>query len=136
MRILQRFLAVAGVFLACSDPFTPTVENVAGTYTLERLTEFHGTVGATNWVPRGGTMTITLETNGTTTGRLFLPGADESGADFDVDMAGTWTLIDGIVVFNQSADSFVRDARWVARRSRITGDHTLGDDRVIAVLSK
>ena len=96
-------LAVAAV-VACSDPFTPTIENVAGTYRLARLTAIYGTASM-EWVARGGTLTITLEANGTTTGRLFLLGADESGADFDVDMAGTWTLVDGVVVFNQGADS-------------------------------
>ena len=134
MKRLAGFLVVAATVLACSDPFTPTIENVAGTYSLARLTAIYGSA-STEWVARGGTMTITLDTNGTTPGRLFLPGADESGADFDVDMAGTWTL-DGVVVFNQSADSFVRDAQWIVQRSRLTGDHTVGDDRVIAVLTK
>ncbi len=131
-----RLLIVGAAALACSDPFSPTLENVAGTYSLARLTEVHGTAGSTNWAAAGATLTITLQTNGTTTGRLFIPGADESGADFDVDMLGTWTLTDGVVAFTQTGDSFVRDMTWRPFRNRLTGDETFGDDRIIVALTK
>ena len=40
----------------------------------------------------GSTVAITLATNGTTTGRLFVPGGADDGSDLDGDLAGTWTL--------------------------------------------
>jgi len=120
---------------ACSDAFAPTTESVAGDYRLQWLISVNGGHGI-NWGPRGATLNISLAPNGTTSGRLFIPGSDEDGSDFDVDMAGTWTLTGDTVRFSQTADSFVRDMAWIAGENVLSGDHTLGDDRVVAAVMK
>jgi hypothetical protein len=134
MRTMLSVLTVVAV-VACSDSFTPTIDNVAGDYSLERLTVIENS-STTDWVAAGATLTISLDTNGTTTGHLFVPGGAAGGGDFDADLAGTWTLTDGIVEFNQTADSFVRDMAFSARENRLAGDETFSGTRVIAVLTK
>jgi len=79
---------------------------------------------------------MSLAANGTTTGHLFLPGADTGGADFNADMAGTWMLSGDTIQFDQTADSFVRDMPFLAGENRLTGDHTFGGVRVRLVLTK
>ena len=127
-------LVVAALF-ACSDSFSPTIENVAGDYRLASLVSLNGG-HRIDWGLRGATFSISLAPDGTTSGRLFIPGSNEDGSDFDVDMAGTWTLSGDTVRFTQTADSFVRDMAFIAHENRLRGDHTVGDDRVIASIAK
>lgn len=58
----------------------------------------------------GASLTVVLNQDGTTTGRLLAPGLGENGADVDEDLAGTWTLEGSTVTFDQSGDTFIRDA--------------------------
>ncbi len=134
MRLRPSLVAVAAV-VACSDSFSPTVDNVAGGYVLNTLVTTE-TAGTTDWRARGATFTITLATNGTTTGHLFIPGAGAGGGDFNADMAGTWTLTGSTVEFAQTADSFVRDMAFKAAENRLTGDETFSGTRVRVVLTK
>jgi len=135
IRHVQIALCLILTLAACDNPFSPTNENVAGTYTLLRLVSVTGG-HVTDWRPRGATFSISLAPNGSTTGQLFIPGADESGADFSVDMTGTWTLSGDTVRFTQTADSFVRDMTFIAHENWLGGDYTSGDDRVIAAVAK
>jgi hypothetical protein len=123
-------LIVVAAAVACSDsPFTPTIENVAGDYDLQTLTTTD--LGPPrNWVAEGATLTMSLSADGTTAGRLFIPGADTGGTDLDADMAGTWTLSGDTVTFSQVADSFIRDMAFVARENRLVGDHAFGGSGV------
>lgn len=61
---------------------------------------------------------MTLNADGTTEGRLLGPSLGEGGQDLDVDLAGTWTLTDSIVTFDQQGDTFVRDVPFTAERNR------------------
>jgi hypothetical protein len=135
---VRTILAVAAAAaLACSDSFTPTAENVVGDYTLERLVTVTDTGGTYDWRAAGATLTISLDTNGTTTGHLFIPHGGEQGADLDADMAGTWTLTDGIVEFDQpNTDTFVRDYAFSAGKNRLTVDRTDPEGRFVVVLTK
>ena len=132
MRLTPTLLA-ATALVACSDSFAPTTENVAGDYVLQALVT-DDTSGTTDWKSAGATWTMTLTTNGITTGHLFIPGAGEGGSDVNADMAGTWTLSGDTVEFSQAADSFVRDMPFFARENRLTGDHTFGPTRVRLLL--
>ncbi|HJS43743.1 MAG TPA: hypothetical protein VJ755_09745 [Gemmatimonadales bacterium] len=140
MRLLLTLFTAAALvvsIVACSDSFSPTVENVAGDYSLARLTTVTDTGGTDEWVPAGAVITISLDTNGTTTGHLFIPHGGEQGADLDADMAGTWTLTNGIVEFDQpNADTFVRDWAFTAVKNRLSAEHSVPGLRVIVALAK
>jgi hypothetical protein len=135
---LARFLATAAatVTLACDDAFAPSMSNVSGTYTATTFTSTNG--GATtNHLAAGASLTITLLSNGTTTGRLFIPGAsEEGGGDLDADMAGTWTLNDSTVEFAQTADTFVRDMAFTASRDRLSSEETFGSYTIRVTITK
>jgi hypothetical protein len=107
---IASLLAVAAV-VACSDSFNPTIENVAGDYTLQTFMTTD-TAGTTDWRATGATLTLSLDTNRTASGHLHVPGGGEGGGDLDADMAGTWTLVGKSVTVDQTADTFVRDMTW------------------------
>ena len=79
---------------------------------------------------------MTLNQDGTTSGRLFAPGLGVGGTDFDIDLAGTWTLTDGTVTFDQTGDTFVRDVPFTAERNRLSGEGTFSGVTIRVVLTK
>jgi hypothetical protein len=54
----------------------------------------------------------------------------------DADMAGTWTLTSGIIEFDQTADTFVRDVPFRPSKNRLVVDLTSSQGRLIVVLTK
>ena len=128
MNQISRLLAVAVAALpaACThDSFTPNLSSVAGDYHLQALTVTD--IGSTrDWVAMGATMTITLAPNGTTTGHLFMPGADVGGSDLDVNLEGYWTVSGQSVEFIQLYYSFVQDVTFFATDKRLEGNHAFG----------
>ena len=82
------------------DSFSPSVENVAGTYSATTFT-LTSTAGPTNLLLLGATVSVTLAPDGTTSGHLHVPG-DDQGTDVDENLAGTWTLSGSTVTFSQS----------------------------------
>lgn len=135
-------LAAELLLIACGDdPAEPqlTREMVAGEYAAEQTlgaSTFTATQGGEtiDWLERGASLTITVATDGTTKGRLFVPGMD--GSDFDADLTGKWTLVGETVRFSHAADTFVRDMPSVVRDGRLEGDHTFGGTRIQVVLVK
>ena len=128
--------AVVSVSVACGDdPFVPTVDNVAGSYTVTTFTTTSGSV-TTDWLAAGASFTITLASNGTTTGRLFIPGGEEGGGDLDADMAGTWMLTGSTAEFGQAADTFVRDMPFTASANRLLGQASFSGTTIRVTLIK
>jgi len=139
-------MAICAAWACATEPQAPTTEQLAGQYragddsasdvlgVLEFTTMEDGVT--TDWVQRGAHLTIILSENGTVTGRLFVPGADEDGGDFDQPMDGTWTSEGAIVRLTQSADTFVRDVDWTWTGDRLTADHSFSDVRVSVVLER
>jgi hypothetical protein len=123
--------------LACggSESFTPTEETVAGTYQASAFTVTSG-VGTTDLLAAGATVDATLAPDGTTSGRLFVPGAGENGGDLDEDLTGTWTLAGQTVTFDQTADTFIRDAEFLAGRNTLTGEGTFSGVTIFLQLVK
>jgi hypothetical protein len=118
-------LLAAGLACGGSDSFTPTEETVAGTYEAGAftLTTFSGT---TDLLQAGATVDATLAPDGTTSGRIFVPGGDEDGGDLDQDLTGTWTLAGQTVTFDLTADTFIDEAEFTAGRNTLTGEDTVG----------
>jgi hypothetical protein len=131
---------------ACgTDPESPSPDQVSGQYVAgPRNAETLGVLEITtfndgeetDWLARGAELSMTLESNGTVSGRLFIPGADEDGGDFDEDLAGTWALTGNVVLFTQTADTFIRDGDWVWQNDRLVFDETFSDERVRVVMER
>jgi hypothetical protein len=133
-----RFCPAALVLLlACgdSDGFSPTEETVAGTYTAGTFT-ITSAVGPTDLLAAGATVDATLAADGTATGRLFVPVVVAGGEELDEDLTGTWTLSGDTVTFDQAADTFIRDAEFIAGRNTLTGEDTFGGVSVFLQLVK
>jgi hypothetical protein len=123
--------------LSCGgdDPFSPTVENVAGSYEATSLTGTQSGV-TVNLLSLGASVEMVLNVNGTTTGRVFAPGLDQGGQDLDVDLAGTWTLQGQTVTFSQAGDTFIRDVPFTVGRNRLQGEDTFSGVLVRLTLTK
>ena len=117
---------------ACSDPVTP--ESIAGTYEAGTFT-LSGQVSA-DVLAEGGSLTITLNADGTTSGSLLVPAALNEGVDFTADMAGTFSLVGDSLSFSQNADSFVRDMSWTVNGSDIEGSGTFSGTTIVVVLNR
>ena len=124
-----------GLVSCGADGFSPTVELVAGTYQATTFT-FNGGSGTTDLLATGASVTITLASDGTTSGRMVVPGVGAGGGDLDADLAGTWALTGVTVTFDQAADTFMRDVPFTAEPSRLRGEGTFGEEVVVLVLTK
>lgn len=131
---------------ACADddPLGPEDverEDVIGTYDATTFVATQGGVGV-NMLAVGADVEITLTASGTTSGRLFVPMADEGGGDLEANLAGTFTFDEGTrrVTFDQEADTFLRDLTLTAVRSGsrilLEGTETSGSTTVEIVLTR
>lgn len=129
-------LLLVALLPACSDnPFTPSIEDIAGTYHLTTLV-VRTPSDTTDYLAAGSTIDVTLNVNGTVMGSLHIVGGAEGGADLDADMAGTWLLLGTTVTFDQSADTFVRDVDFTATRDgRLVASWTDADATFSVALS-
>jgi hypothetical protein len=105
------------------------VEAVTGTYTATQLTTTEGGT-STNQLAAGASITLTLNANGTTSGRFIVPG------ELDADLTGTWTLSGTTVSLSHSADTFLTDTDFQVQGNRLVGDETFGSTRVQVTLTK
>ena len=130
-------LALVSVLAGCGDdaPFAPTTENVAGSYSATTFTVATAT-GTVDLLALGSEVDVTLSSDGTTTGRLFVPASGEVGEDVEADLTGTWALDGSTVTFDQEGDTFLRDVEFTATRNRLTADGTFGNETVRLVLAK
>jgi hypothetical protein len=110
IRLPVRRSAVLAALLAasaCSDLAGVRVGDVIGSYEATILVAEGQDVLAA-----GGSLTLSLEGNGLMSGTLNLP-ASVSGGPLDVDLSGTWSLVDRTVLLFQNSDTFVKQAVWV-----------------------
>jgi hypothetical protein len=136
-RLAHGLVALLLVLLAAcdGDPAAPTVEEVVGNYHATTLTtQEAGTT--TDHLAAGASITLTLNAGLTTAGRLFVPGGNEDGSDFDADLTGSWTLTGRTVNLEHATDTFLRDMPLIADGSRLTGQATFSGVTVRVVLSK
>jgi hypothetical protein len=125
-------LALAG----CGDDDDPTGPPAStGAYEATTWTVTEGGT-TTDVLAAGGSFAITLTSQGTTTGRLFVPAAVTGEGDFDADLTGTWTQRGAIVEFSHAADTFVRDMPFTVQGATLVGDHTFGGARIRVTLTR
>lgn len=128
-------LAVALGGCGDDDNFSPTVENVAGSYSAIELTVTNPE-GTLDLLDEGSQLTLILAPDGTTTGQLFIPDAGEEAGDLDADLTGTWALSGGTVTFDHEADTFINDLEFTAEEDRLTAEHAFNEESVRLVLAK
>lgn len=127
---LVSLLVLAG---GCEDPVDPTVEIVAGAY---EATAFTVRIGGANTdvLAAGGSIDLVLAMDGTTSGRLFIPGAAAGGVDIDQNLTGSWTLARRTVTLQLDGDVFLRDLPLEADGERLEGEGDFGGGSVRVVL--
>ncbi len=128
-------LALTITLAACGDDFSPTVENVAGSYSASTFT-YRTDAGTTDLLAAGAVVSIDLAEDGTTTGEIFVEDGGEGGGDLEADLAGTWTLEGSTVTFDQAADTFIRDLEFTADEDVLDGEDTFDDVTIRLVLTK
>jgi len=70
------------------------------------------TAGTVDWMSAGATLTLSLASNGTVAGHLFMPSAGESGADLDADNGGLMGARRRTRGDGTDGNTFVRDMTW------------------------
>ncbi len=115
-------LFLIALFAACDSPIALQQDPVVGSYVATTFTMNQG--GSTiDWLARGASLHITLASDRTTTGRLFVPGAEKDGSDLDADLTGTWSRTGTTVRFSHAADTFIRDAEFQVSPGRLVGGY-------------
>ena len=145
-RLPAALLAAALTLAACGDgptgaePQQLSMQKLAGSYEGFKYGEKRFTITengeTTDLIALGASFKIALAADGTTPGRLLIPGAGADGGDFDASMAGSWTLTGDTVRFQQEADTFVRDMPFVVKGGRLVGSAEFGDVRIDVTLSR
>jgi hypothetical protein len=127
-------LATALFLASCGDDagFSPTVENVSGSYSASSFTVTSSS-GLVDLLASGASVQVTMTSNGATTGRLLLPGADTSG-DHDEDLTGTWMLAGDKVTFSPRGPSVLRFAQFTVAPDRLIGERMLSGQTLRWVL--
>ena len=135
----------AMMLTACSDsptePAPLTVQAVAGVYGAS------GAFGAytfttvdsgvvTDWLEAGASISLRLNTDGTTEGELFVPGVGDDGSDVEESLTGTWHLAGSAVTLEHDADTFLRDMPLTMVIDRLEGDRAFGGTRVRLTLQR
>lgn len=134
--IAAALLTAAGAAVAgCGDdPVSPT-EAIAGSY---QATEWIITTDSESWdlLEGGGHLRVTLRSDGTTEGELFIPAgvapapgrqSPDGPMDERVALAGTWTLEGDVVQFDHPTDTYLKFVDWeVVRPGELFNVHVNG----------
>lgn len=106
--VLFALATATAVVAGCkSDSTSPPP--IAGTYTATTLSVTPSGQSSIDVLAQGGTLSITIAADNSTTGTLYLPSSVTGGAPMTASMAGTAVRSGSAVRFQQSADTFVRD---------------------------
>ena len=117
------------------DGFSPTVDDVAGSYSASAFTLTSGS-GELDLLAIGATVTATLDADGTTSGRLQVPGGVGGAPAVDEDLAGTWSLSGTTVTFSPSASSLLSDVDFAVGPNTLTGEGIYQGAMLLLVLTK
>ena len=93
--------------------------------------------GTRDLLKAGAVFTLLLLPRGATAGYLYLP-ATAGDSEVVADMAGSWTMSEGVILVSQTADTFVRDLGFFVEPGRLYGvkTYSLGAVTVRAILTK
>jgi len=113
-------VAIIGTLAACGEDGVIDPDPIAGTYTATTFRVTPPSRPEINVLALGGSFSIILGGNGTTTGTLNLPAVVTGAAPLQASMAGTVERNGNSVSFEQTADTFVRDLNWTVAGRTIT----------------
>jgi len=139
MRASIPFGLVVLLGLACTPEDLLGPSDLAGMYDA---TTFDLVAGAdtTDVLAAGGSLLITLMSNGSTSGHLTVPASLAGGTEFNADLPGTFTISRDTLHFAHAADTFVRDLSFAivvdGAAASLTGSATFSDTTVVVVLER
>ena len=122
------------LLVTCSPSTEPT-QAVVGAYTATTLNVDDG-ARSVDVLAQGGSLTLSLAGDHSTTGRLFAPGGGDNGQDLEESLVGSWSQIGNTIRFSQNADTFVRDAAWITDGATLRTTYVQGGTIVNAILTK
>lgn len=131
-------LALALALAGCGDDdggLGPTVEDVAGSYSATSFLLISGDAEF-DLLALGASVTATLAPDGTTTGRLFVPGGVGGEGEVDEDLAGTWSLSGTTVSFVPAASTLISELDFAVGPNTLTGEGVYMGAVLSLVLSK
>lgn len=118
MRILSPAVVGMVVMLSCSSITDSCgcspVPQPYGTWVATRFVVTPAGQAPIDVLAAGGSLTITIAPNFTTSGALTIPASVNRGVPFTASMDGTasYTSSAARITFTQAADTFVRDLTW------------------------
>jgi hypothetical protein len=121
MKKLIPALAVAAVSACGSDSIIGGSNPPVGSYTAIIFVTT-GSSGQTNQLTNGGSLSINLAANGTTSGHLHVSASGNNPA-LDADMAGTWAKNGDQIHFTQAADTFMNNLTFTFQPLSSTSWH-------------
>ena len=135
LRFLLAALASTAVVAACADDPNVPPSGVPGQY---RATTFSSSAGGptVDLLTLGASLTMTLDPDHTTTGRLVVPAAVSGGNGVDESLAGSWRQSNDTVYFDGPADTFVRDVPFVIRGAALEALYITPGGEVRVTLNK
>lgn len=118
-RSLFAAVAIMSTLAACGDDGLIDPDPIAGVYTATTFRVTPSGQQEIDVLAQGGSLTITIGANNTTTGSLTLPAVVTGDVALQENMAGTAERNGNGVTFEQTADTFVRDLNWTVINNTI-----------------
>jgi hypothetical protein len=127
-------ISLVGFVSACEESTTPS--SIVGTWVATSFQVTQTGQSPMNVLAAGGSLSITIASDNTTSGTLFLPASVTGGSALNASMAGTAVQSGNTIEFNQGADTFVRDATWTLVGNTMQGTWTGGGTAVQVTLTR
>ncbi len=131
-------IALPAVLFACGDSTSPQV-SVVGRYDAVAFSTQPTGGTARDELQVGSTFTITLNSDGSTSGRLFVASNGTTPA-LNADMTGTWMRNGDAIDFTQTADTFVKDMTFTIQqafnKAALVGDQVFSGTRITVILGQ
>ncbi|HET9423988.1 MAG TPA: hypothetical protein VFO55_01350 [Gemmatimonadaceae bacterium] len=110
-------------------------EGLTGTYHATSFTVAPTGGTATDVLAAGGTITLTIAADMSTSGSMKIPAGVQGGPS-TVSLLGTANRLGDEVTLSLAVDSFLRDATWTFDGSSLSTVHTSSSMTAVVVLSK
>ena len=110
MRILH--LCALALLVAATGCDSASDDSIAGTYAASQFIATLDSGETVNVLAAGGSITMTLTSDGRASGRLVVPESLAEDSEPITPFDGTYAVMGDTVTFDHEADTFIRDATW------------------------